>query len=108
LVSKYRLDGWRYGVGKRIKLSYTRSIISAALNDSLNQGEFNRHPIFDLQMPSICKGVPSNILNPRETWDIKHLYDNKADELMNSFNKHLQQYESAMSSELKSLLSLPV
>ncbi|MBU1373498.1 MAG: phosphoenolpyruvate carboxykinase (ATP) [Bacteroidetes bacterium] len=116
-IEKYGVNVWlvntgwtggAYGVGKRIKLSYTRSIISAALNESLNRGEFIKHPIFDLQMPSACVGVPSNILNPRETWDSEHLYDSKAHDLMNSFNKHLQQYESVMSIELKSLLSLPV
>jgi len=116
-IEKYEANVWLvntgwtsggYGVGERIKLSYTRSIINAALNNTLNKGEFRKHPIFDLQMPSICEGVPSSILNPKETWENKDLYDVKANELMDSFNKHIQQYESELSSELKSLLSLPV
>ena len=62
-------SGGPYGVGKRISIGHTRALLNAALNGDLDEGkvEFTTHPIFNLRMPKSCPGVPSSILDPRET-----------------------------------------
>ena len=55
-------SGGPYGVGNRIKLSYTRSIITAAMEGELDNVEFEKQPIFDLLIPKSCPNLPSNIL----------------------------------------------
>ena len=59
-------SGGEYGQGKRIKLSYTRSMISAALNGELEKVEFTKHSIFGIRMPESCGDVPSEKFYPQE------------------------------------------
>src|SRR5690606_32741854 len=73
--------GGSYGVGTRMKLSYTRAMITAALNGELDQIEYATLPIFDLAIPTTCPNVPDEILNPRGTWADKAAYDDKANNL---------------------------
>ena len=61
-------SGGPYGVGSRMKLAYTRAMITAALNGDLNNVNFETHPVFGYAMPSSCPNVPSELLNPRKTW----------------------------------------
>ncbi len=68
-------SGGPYGVGKRMNLPYTRAMITAALNGDLDKEEFVEHPVFGVFMPQNCPGVPSEILNPRNTWKDKEAYD---------------------------------
>jgi len=87
--------GWTggpYGVGTRMKLAYTRAMITAALNGELDNVEYETHPIFRLQMPKSCSNVPSDVLNPRKTWADKDTYDNKTNELAEEFNRNFQKY----------------
>src|SRR6056297_746269 len=79
--------GWTggpYGTGSRMKLKYTRAMISAALNGELEDVEFTTHDIFGIKIPVSCPGVPAEVLNPRKTWGDKAAYDKKANELSNS------------------------
>ena len=95
--------GWTggpYGTGKRMKLSYTRAMISAALNDDLNLVQYDQHPVFDLAMPLSCPGVPSEILNPRNTWYDKDAYDQKAIILAQAFVSNFKQYEECADNEI--------
>ncbi|WP_236032943.1 phosphoenolpyruvate carboxykinase (ATP) [Algoriphagus pacificus] len=88
--------GWTggpYGIGSRMKLSYTRAMISAALEDKLEQVSFEKHPIFGFQMPKTCEGVPSEILNPRNTWKNPEDYDLQAKDLAESFVKNFEQFK---------------
>jgi len=67
--------GWTggpYGVGNRMKLKYTRAMITAALDGKLATIDFETHPIFGLQMPTTCPNVPDEVLNPRNTWQDKY------------------------------------
>lgn len=98
-------SGGPYGVGKRMKLSYTRAMITAALNGSLANEKFIEHPIFGLLMPTSCKNVPSEILNPRNTWENLHTYDQKANELANAFIDNFKQFEDIADQEI--LKALP-
>jgi len=92
--------GGSYGTGSRIKLSYTRALITAALSGELEKAKFDTLPVFNLSMPSACPEVPLEILNPRSTWKDKNAYDAKANELANSFVKNFQQYSSAANDEI--------
>lgn len=86
-------SGGPYGIGNRMKLSYTRAMITAALDGSLANEDFTEHPVFGLLMPNHCKDVPSEILNPRNTWNDVQNYDNKANELANAFINNFKQFE---------------
>jgi phosphoenolpyruvate carboxykinase (ATP) len=93
--------GGAYGTGSRIKLSYTRALITAALNGELEKVKFDILPVFNLNFPASCSGgVPPEILNPRNTWKDKDVYDAKANELAKSFVKNFQQYASAANEEI--------
>ncbi len=92
-------SGGEYGVGERISLKYTRAMITAILNENMN-GEYQKDAIFGLQMPLSCPNVPSEILNPRNTWMDKKAYDKKANELANSFNNNFKQFANYASEEI--------
>jgi phosphoenolpyruvate carboxykinase (ATP) len=85
--------GGAYGTGSRMKLKYTRAMINAALEGKLNDVAYVTDKHFDLSMPESCPDVPSDILNPRNTWADKEAYDAKAGELVNSFKKNFKQFE---------------
>lgn len=85
-------SGGPYGVGSRLSLKYTRSMITAALNGDLNDVEYTEHDVFGLQMPSECKNVPSEILSPKNTWDNKEDYNTKANELSEAFNRNFEKF----------------
>ena len=84
--------GGSYGVGSRMKLSYTRAMITAALTGQLDGVTFEKLPIFDLSMPTSCPNVPSEILNPRETWSDKNAYDATAKSLAEKFVKNFEKF----------------
>ena len=92
--------GGKYGVGSRIKLSYTRSLITAALNGDLNKVEYGTTPYFKLNFPKSCPGVPEEILEPRNSWKDKSEFEKTAVSLANSFVKNFEQYASGASKEI--------
>jgi phosphoenolpyruvate carboxykinase (ATP) len=87
--------GWTgggYGVGKRMKLGHTRAMLTAALEGSLDSVEYVQDPVFGLSIPTSCPEVPSEILNPRETWADKAAYDAKATELKGMFDANYTKF----------------
>src|SRR5690625_2194650 len=97
--------GWTggpYGVGSRIKLKYTRAMINAVLDGELDDVAYEKHEIFNLMMPVSCPEVPSEILNPKNTWEDKNAYDVKANELSNSFIENFKKFESYANEEILS------
>jgi len=86
-------SGGAYGVGKRMKLSYTRAMISAALNGELDHNKYKQHHVFKLMMPLSCAGVPEEILDPSKTWGNQEEYFLKAYELSNAFAENFRQFE---------------
>jgi len=92
--------GGAYGVGNRMKLSYTRAMITAAMTGKLDNVEFEKLPIFDLAMPKSCENVPSEILNPRDTWSDKAAYDETAANLASQFVKNFEKFEAETSAEI--------
>lgn len=80
--------GWTggpYGTGSRFKLGYTRAFVSAILDGSLAKATWVKDPIFGLSIPAAVPGVPSELLNPRNTWSDKAAYDAKAKDLAARF-----------------------
>jgi len=95
--------GWTggpYGVGSRMKLAYTRAMITAALNGDLNSVEYTKHPVFGVEMPKTCPNVPEEVLNPRNTWANKEEYDAKATDLATKFVRNFQKYAAFASDEI--------
>jgi phosphoenolpyruvate carboxykinase (ATP) len=98
-------SGGAFGEGQRMKLIYTRALISAVLGGKLDNIEFKKHQIFGLHMPVSCSGVPSEILNPRQTWADPYKYDQKANELALAFIENFRQFETFANEEI--LASFP-
>lgn len=95
--------GWTggpYGVGSRMKLRYTRAMITAALNGELKNVAYELHPIFGLKVPQSCLNVPSEVLNPKETWKNKKAYDIQAQELAASFKENFKKFEEFANDEI--------
>ncbi|MCW3126418.1 MAG: pckA [Bacteroidetes bacterium] len=93
--------GGAYGTGKRMSLPHTRALITAALSGKLNNVKYTTHPVFGISVPESCDGIPSEILDPRNTWADKAAYDTKANELAIQFNKNFEKYASQASDEIK-------
>lgn len=96
--------GWTggpYGVGNRMKLKYTRAMINAALEGKLDNISYETDPIFGLQMPTECPNVPTELLNPRNTWTDKAAYDKQASNLASRFNKNFEKFADNASEEIK-------
>jgi phosphoenolpyruvate carboxykinase (ATP) len=94
-------SGGSYGVGSRMSLKYTRAMITQALEGKLEQVSYETHPVFGLQMPTVCENVPQDILNPKNTWKDKAAYDAKAKQLAEAFVQNFKKYESGASEEIK-------
>jgi len=94
-------SGGPYGVGQRMKISYTRAMVTAAINGSIEQTDFVTDPIFGLHIPTQIEGVPSEVLNPKNTWEDKEAYDQKANELAQRFVENFNKF-SQVSDEIKS------
>ncbi|MFT4156012.1 phosphoenolpyruvate carboxykinase (ATP) [Parafilimonas sp.] len=92
--------GGPYSVGSRIKLSYTRAMICAALNGNLKKAAFEKHPVFGMMVPCTCPGVPQEILNTRNTWSDKNGYDKQANMLAGLFIKNFEKYAPKVSKEI--------
>ena len=96
--------GWTggpYGTGSRIKIAYTRAMVNAALDGTLGQGEFREDPVFGLQVPVSVPDVPSEVLDPRSTWDDKDAYDRQAAHLAQLFKENFQLYAEHVSDEVR-------
>jgi phosphoenolpyruvate carboxykinase (ATP) len=93
-------SGGAYGTGERIKLRFTRAMITAALEGSLDSADFEVHEVFGLAMPTSCQDVPTEILNPRNTWKDKAAYDAKANELANKFVKNFENFKEFANEEI--------
>ena len=98
--------GWTggpYGIGKRMKLKYTRAMITAAMNGELGEYSYENyhiHSVFGVAQPRTCPGVPTEVLSPRATWNNDEGYYNTADKLARSFRENFKQFESYANEEI--------
>lgn len=83
--------GWN-GTGKRMKLSYTRAMITAALTGEIEKAEFVEDPTFGFQVPTSIEGVPSELLIPENTWEDNEAYKKNCRKLAESFVENFKQY----------------
>ena len=94
-------SGGPYGVGSRIKLRYTRAIIDAIHDGSLDKTPTVEDPLFGLQVPTSCPGVPSRKLSPRNTWPDPAAYDHAARRLAGQFGDNFAQYFDQAPEEIR-------
>jgi len=95
--------GWTggpYGIGNRMKLKYTRAMITAAMEGKLDLATFETHPVFKLAMPTACENVPTEVLNPKTTWADKTAYDKKAKHLAKAFHKNFKKFKDNASIQI--------
>ncbi len=85
--------GGPYGVGKRISIPYTRAIVDAALSGKLENVEYFTHPIFNVQVPKTCPNVPSEILDPIQSWSDKNAYEESAVKLAGMFIENFKKFQ---------------
>lgn len=84
--------GGSYGVGKRMKLSYTRAMVHAALEGELNTVETTTDSIFGLKIPMHVPGVPDEVLVPKNTWEDKEAYGKAAKGLAKKFHENFKKF----------------
>ena len=94
-------SGGPYGVGSRMKLKYTRAIIDAIHSGALLDAPTHVDPVFGLAVPTSCPDVPSEMLQPRNTWADKAAYDEKAKKVASLFRENFKKYESQASAEVR-------
>ena len=97
--------GWTggpYGTGSRIKLAYTRKMVEAAQSGIIDDSEFVRDVRFNLEVPTSCPGVPSELLNARNTWENRDEYDATAEKLAKMFEENAEKRLQSMTREVRS------
>ncbi len=95
------------GIGSRMKLAYTRAMITAALKGQLDQVAYEAHPVFGVLMPASCPGVPAEILNPRSTWADVAAYDARTKDLALQFIKNFEKYAAGVDAEILAAAPTP-
>ncbi|MEA2575937.1 MAG: phosphoenolpyruvate carboxykinase [Chloroflexia bacterium] len=109
-IRQHRADVWlvntgwsggAYGQGKRMSIAHTRAMVSAALDGSLAQVPTVTDPIFGLQVPTSCPGVPSDVLTPRNTWQDKDAYDQAARNLAQRFKDNFNKFADQVTDEVR-------
>lgn len=89
--------GWTggpYGVGERIKIQYTRAMVRAAIDGTIEKSQFVHDDIFNLDIPTSCPDVPSEVLNPQTMWQEKHAYYIAAKRLATLFAENFSRFEN--------------
>ena len=87
-------SGGPYGIGKRMNINHTRRMVTAALTGELDAVNYRHDEIFNLEVPIECPGIPSDVLNPRNTWSEKDAYDNSARKLAQMFVENFRKFGS--------------
>ncbi len=109
-IVKHNVDVWLintgwsggpYGVGKRIKIAHTRAIVHAVINGALADVETQIDPNFGVAVPMDCPGVPSEVLNPRSTWENRSAYDEQASKLAGMFVENFRVFENEVSEDIR-------
>ncbi|HOD65620.1 MAG TPA: phosphoenolpyruvate carboxykinase (ATP) [candidate division Zixibacteria bacterium] len=87
--------GWTggpYGIGKRISIHHTRTLLNAALDGTLSQVEYRTDPVFGFQVPKSCPGVPDKVLRPIEGWEDPKAYEDKYLQLAALFIENFKKF----------------
>jgi phosphoenolpyruvate carboxykinase (ATP) len=95
--------GWTggpYGVGKRMKIAFTRAMIRAVLAGALDSVAYDKDPVFNLDIPTSCPGVPPDVLQPRGTWSNAAGYDAQAAKLARMFVDNFKTFEHGVTADV--------
>ncbi len=93
-------SGGAYGTGSRMKISYTRAMVEAALSGELDNVEYEDDPFFGLKVPTSCPNVPQDVLLPKNTWADKAAYDATAKKLASMFEENFKKFEATADKEI--------
>ena len=94
-------SGGGYGEGERMKIAYTRAMLHAALDGKLDAAGFTADPNFGVLVPNACPDVPTEVLNPRNTWADGAAYDAQARHLVQLFEDNFRQFEGHVGDSVK-------
>jgi len=104
-VSSWLINtGWTggpYGVGRRMDITHTRTMLNLALEGKLNDLPYQEHPVFRVQVPQQCPGVPESVLNPEQTWDDRTAYETAANALAARFHENFARFADTVSDEVR-------
>ena len=92
--------GGQYGIGKRMSISHTRTLLNAALDGKLLEVEYRTDPIFGFEVPKYCEGVPEKVLNPANTWGDPAAYHDKYLQLASLFIENFKKYKAGCPPEI--------
>jgi phosphoenolpyruvate carboxykinase (ATP) len=110
LIAQHNVDCWlvntgwtggKYGTGSRMPIKVTRALLTAALDGSLRNVEFRTDKYFGFAVPTALPGVPSEILNPVNTWKDKDEFDKTARALVGMFQKNFAKFEAQVDAEVR-------
>jgi phosphoenolpyruvate carboxykinase (ATP) len=110
LIANHEVDCWlmntgwtggKYGVGQRMPLKFTRSLLNAVLTGKLKNTTVRRDPLFGFEVPLDVEGVPPHLLDPRRTWQDKLGYDTQARQLVAMFAENFRQFENDVDAEVR-------
>jgi phosphoenolpyruvate carboxykinase (ATP) len=93
--------GGPYGIGKRISIKYTRTLLNAALTGKLLNVKYCTDPVFGFEVPQTCEDVPASVLNPGESWPSKDNYMQKYKELASRFIENFKKFEDGCPVEVR-------
>ena len=109
-IQKHNVDVWLvnsgwtggiYGVGRRMPIKATRTLLTAALNGSLKNADFRTDPYFGFSVPTSVPGVEPHLLNPIKTWQNKAEFDKTARQLVEMFQKNFTKFEKHVTPDIK-------
>lgn len=103
--------GWTggpYGVGHRMSIKHTRTLLNAVLDGSLHGVKFVKDARFGFDVPTECPGVPADVLHPRNTWADKDAFDRTADKLARMFHENFKQFADGCSPEVNAAAPKPL
>jgi phosphoenolpyruvate carboxykinase (ATP) len=109
-INKHNVDVWlvnsgwtggKYGVGRRMPIKATRTLLTAALDGSLKNADFRTDPYFGFAVPTSVPGVEPHLLNPIKTWKDKAEFDKTARDLVGMFQKNFTKFEEHVTPDIK-------
>ena len=94
-------SGGPYGIGKRLDIPHTRAMVNAALDGKLDDVPTWTDPVFGVEVPESCPGVPPEVLRPKETWSDPAAYDAQAAKLAGMFHENFRTYADDVSEQIR-------
>jgi len=110
LIAAHNVDCWlvnsgwtggKYGIGRRMPIKATRTLLTAALDGSLRNATFRTDPYFGFAVPTSVPGVEPHLLNPIKTWKDKAEFDQTARALVRMFQDNFTKFEKHVDADVK-------